>query len=137
MPRFGQRSREKLATCDSRLQKLLNYVVKHYDCSVLEGFRMEAEQNKLFDEGKTKVQWPNSKHNQYPSKAVDVVYYDTENNTINWDDYKGHYHFAGFVMGVAASMRIPLKLRWGGDWDRDKDLNDQKFNDLVHFEIDE
>ncbi len=42
------------------------------------------------------------------------------------------YYFAGFVMGTAAAMGV--RLRWGGDWDGDTELDDQKFRDLVHFE---
>lgn len=26
-------------------------------------------------------------------------------------------------------------LRWGGDWDRDNDFEDQNFDDLMHFEL--
>jgi hypothetical protein len=28
-----------------------------------------------------------------------------------------------------------LKLRWGGDWDMDTEVKDNKFDDLVHFEL--
>ena len=55
MPRFGKRSKEKLATCDDRLQKVFNEVIKHVDCSVLEGHRSKERQNKLYEEVKTKV----------------------------------------------------------------------------------
>ena len=27
-----------------------------------------------------------------------------------------------------------IKIRWGGDWDSDTQVNDNKFDDLVHFE---
>jgi hypothetical protein len=30
---------------------------------------------------------------------------------------------------------MEVKLRWGGDWDSDKDTKDQNFNDLPHFEL--
>ena len=33
----------------------------------------------------------------------------------------------------AKSMGIDI--RWGGDWDRDTEVRDNKFDDLVHFEI--
>ena len=36
-------------------------------------------------------------------------------------------------MDVAKSMGITL--RWGGDWDMDTQVKDNKFDDLVHFEI--
>ena len=55
MPRFGRKSKERLATCDKRLQDVFNEVIKHVDCSVLEGNRNEERQNKLFDEGKQKL----------------------------------------------------------------------------------
>jgi len=28
-----------------------------------------------------------------------------------------------------------VTLRWGGDWDRDTEVQDNSFDDLVHFEI--
>jgi peptidoglycan L-alanyl-D-glutamate endopeptidase CwlK len=28
-----------------------------------------------------------------------------------------------------------IKIRWGGDWDSDGDINDNRFDDLVHVEI--
>ena len=28
-----------------------------------------------------------------------------------------------------------LKIRWGGDWDMDTQTKDNKFDDLVHFEL--
>ena len=44
------------------------------------------------------------------------------------------YDFGGYVVGAAYRLGIPL--RWGGDWDRDHDVfDDQRFQDLVHFEI--
>lgn len=41
----------------------------------MEGHRDEDRQNKLFEEGKTKVKWPDSKHNTSPSKASDSAPY--------------------------------------------------------------
>ena len=28
-----------------------------------------------------------------------------------------------------------IKLRWGGDWDRDTQVKDNSFDDLLHFEL--
>lgn len=128
MAEYGSRSRSNLETAHRDLQKLFNIVILHYDCSILEGHRGEFDQNKYYDEGKSKLQWPASKHNKSPSLAVDAAPYP-----IDWRDEKRFYHFAGFVKGCAAMMG--LKLRWGGDWDSDNDLNDQTFMDLCHFEI--
>jgi peptidoglycan L-alanyl-D-glutamate endopeptidase CwlK len=52
---------------------------------------------------------------------------------VNWDDRERQTLFAGFVMGIARGMGI--KLRWGGDWDMDFDVQDNKFDDFPHFEI--
>jgi hypothetical protein len=130
MPYFGRRSKKHLATCDKRLQDVFNEVIKHVDCSVIEGHRDEERQNKLYEEGKTKVYWPNGRHNAKPSKAADVVPYP-----IDWDDRERFHLFAGFVIGIAKSMGITL--RWGGDWDQDWTVMDNKFDDFPHFEIKE
>ena len=73
MPRFGSRSRKNLATCHEDLQDLFNEVIKHVDCSVIEGHRSGERQNKLFEDGKTKLKFPYGRHNANPSRAVDVV----------------------------------------------------------------
>ena len=128
MPSFSTQSTIRLEECDERLRTLFYEVIKHYDCSILQGSRSRAEQEEYFRTGRSKVQWPNSKHNQFPSLAVDAAPWP-----IDWNDTQRFYHFGGFVLGVALVLDIPL--RWGGDWDMDNDLNDQTFMDLVHFEI--
>ena len=128
MAKFGRKSRERLATCDKQLQKLFNKGVKYFDCSVLVGFRGENEQNTAYESGYSKVKWPHGKHNSNPSFAVDVSPYP-----IDWEDRERFIYFGGFVKGCAYKMDVPL--RWGGDWDNDTSLADNKFDDLVHFEI--
>tara|TARA_R110002020_G_scaffold1458_2_gene6556 strand:+ start:476 stop:874 length:399 start_codon:yes stop_codon:yes gene_type:complete len=128
MPKFGKTSRKRLKTCDERLQKVFNEVIKHVDCSILEGHRSGERQNKLYDEGKTKVKYPKGRHNNNPSLAVDVARYP-----IDWDDRERHTLFAGFVIGIARGMGI--NLRWGGDWNRNWDTADNRFDDFPHFEI--
>ena len=128
MPRFGKRSNVNLASCDERLQKVFNEVIKHVDCSVLEGHRGEERQNKLQEEGKSKVRYPDGRHNASPSNAVDVAPYP-----IDWNDRERFHLFAGFVIGVARGMGITL--RWGGDWNMNFEVDDNKFDDFPHFEL--
>ena len=128
MPRFGTKSKERLATCDERLQKVFNEVIKHVDCSVLEGHRGQERQDKLYEEGKTKLKFPMGRHNMAPSNAVDVTPYP-----VDWEDRERQTLFAGFVIGIARSMGI--KLHWGGDWDMDFRVMDNRFDDFPHFEI--
>ena len=128
MPNFGRKSKERLATCDERLQKVFNEVIKYWDCSVLEGHRSEKRQNKLFEEGKTKVIYPKGRHNFSPSRAVDVVPYP-----IDWKARERFHFFSGFVLGVA--RRMDVVLRWGGDWNMNFEVDDNKFDDFPHFEL--
>ena len=128
MPRFGKTSNSRLETCDMRIQKLFNEVVKHFDCSILEGHRGKKAQNKAYKEGKSKVVYPDGKHNQIPSVAVDAVPYP-----IDWEDRERMTYFAGFVLGVA--LQMDLNIRWGGDWNMNTELKDNNFDDLPHFEI--
>jgi len=128
MPRFGKKSKQRLKTCEEELQSLFNEVVKHFDCSVLVGYRGRNEQDIAFESGHSKVKWPNGKHNKKPSFAVDVAPYP-----IDWDDRERFIYFGGFVKGCA--FRMDISLRWGGDWDNDTQLSDNNFDDLVHFEL--
>ena len=128
MPRFGKRSKERLATCEKDLQMVFNEVIKYVDCSILEGHRSKDRQNSLYEDGKTKVRYPNGRHNASPSCAVDVTPYP-----VDWADRERQTLFAGFVLGVANQMGI--KLRWGGDWDQDFEVKDNRFDDFPHFEL--
>ena len=128
MPRFGRRSRNNLKTCDKRLQDLFNEVIKHFDCSVLVGFRDRDGQDTAFNSGHSKKKWPDSKHNSKPAIAVDVAPYP-----IDWKDRERFIYFGGVVKGFAFESGLPL--RWGGDWNNDTQLSDNIFDDLVHFEV--
>ena len=134
MAEFGPSSMSRLNTCHPDLIRLFLEVVKFYDCQVLYlgGHRNEQQQNELYPTY-SKVKWPNSKHNRWPSQAADIAPYFATEPHVRWDDKESFYHFAGYVRGVAEQMGI--KIRWGGDWDGDFDLTDQTFYDLAHFEL--
>jgi peptidoglycan L-alanyl-D-glutamate endopeptidase CwlK len=138
MPKFGKESLAHLATLEPRLRSVFERVILDVDCKVLEGHRGQQAQDRAFAEGRSKLKWPNGNHNSYPSRAADVAPYP-----IDWGD-KGDARqrtaasqrfclFAGYVLATAAMMDV--KLRWGGDWDSDWDLSDERFRDLVHFEL--
>lgn len=128
MPRFSETSLSRLGTCDPRLQRVLHEVIRHFDCTILEGHRNKERQDRMVEEGKSKVRWPDGKHNTVPSLAVDVTSYP-----VVWDDRERQTLFAGYVLATAKAMGIDL--RWGGDWDGDTEVRDNGFDDLVHFEI--
>ena len=128
MPRFGSRSRKNLDTCHPDLQKVFIEVIKHVDCSIICCQRGKEDQNKAFKDGRSKVKYPNGRHNANPSKAVDVAPYP-----IDWDNLERFTLFAGFVLGIAKSMKIDLI--WGNDWNKDWNTQDTGFRDYPHFEI--
>ena len=125
---FSQSSLDKLSSCHDDLKRVVEEVIKVLDFKVLEGHRGEEAQTRAFREGKSKVKWPESKHNGYPSTAVDLAPYP-----IDWKDRERFVHLAGVVKGIAHSMGIPV--RWGGDWDGDGNIVEHKFQDLPHFEL--
>lgn len=130
MAKFSKVSLNKLKDCHPDLQRIFNEVIKHFDCSVLEGYRARQQQDYLFCLGKSKLKFPNSKHNTKPSMAVDVVPYP-----IDWQDRDCFHFFAGFVFAVAT--KLDIKIRWGGNWAMDLDVGfkENRFDDLCHFEL--
>ena len=125
---YSRISKIRLAECDTRLQEIFNEVIKNWDCSIICGYRSEKDQTIAFKAGNSKIPYPRSKHNIFPSRAIDVAPYP-----INWNDLGKFYMFAGYVFRVAEEFGI--ELIYGGDWNGDKKTTDQIFNDLLHYEI--
>ncbi len=130
MPKFSDKSKRLLSTCDLRLQELCDEAIRIMDFTVITGHRDKESQNKAFAKGLSKLRWPDGKHNKYPSQAIDIAPYP-----IDWNDRERFVLLAGIMIATAKSQGIAL--RWGGDWDGDFNLKDNKFADLGHFEIKE
>lgn len=127
--KFSNKSLEKLNTCHPDIQKVMQEVIKHTDCTIIEGVRTKETQEEYVRTGKSKTM--NSKHLPQAdgcSHAVDVMAYP-----IKWSDWKRNCYFAGFVMATAKSMGI--NLRSGIDWDSDFDISEHSFLDGPHFEL--
>jgi len=131
MPKFSKASKSKLKTCHPDIQRLMNEVVKYYDCTIVDGHRDKERQDLYYAQGVSKVKYPNSRHNRYPSNAVDVAPY-IKGKGLSWNTIEC-YVLSGQIIEIA--RRLKIDIRWGGDWDSDRDLTDQTFNDLVHFEL--
>lgn len=136
MPTFSATSKQRLETCDPRLQELLNEAIKHIDFVVLEGHRGEAAQNEAFRKGASKKRWPDGNHNSLPSKAVDIAPYFPEVK-VDWNDLIAFGRLMGFIQCLAIQRGI--KLRFGLDWDGDfrsvnRDPN-ESFLDAPHIEL--
>lgn len=128
MPNFGPKSWSNLETCHSDLILIAKLAIEHFNFSVIWGFRNEEQQNQAFHEGYSKKKWPLSKHNKVPSLAMDLAPYP-----IDWDDRDRFIYLAGFIMNIA--MRNNIDLLWGGDWNMNFVIKDERFQDLGHFEI--
>ena len=101
----------------------------HRDISIITGHRGKDEQDLMVKLGRSKVHFPNSKHNTMPSLAVDVQPYPYNEDTLRED----LSYIAGLF--VAFGSVEGVHIRWGGDWDRDGETSDNGFDDLFHFEI--
>lgn len=137
MPVFSRKSKAILGTVHVDLQSLFNSVVVDFDCTPLCGFRTEKEQADLYAIGRTvnigqptvtTLDGVTKKSKHQTGLALDIVPYP-----INWNDLDRFYYFAGFVK--ARSIDMGIEVRWGGDWDGDTVLSDNKFNDLPHWEL--
>lgn len=119
---------------DPRLVKVCELAILHFDFTVIEGHRDKEAQNKAYATGKSKLPWPLGNHNKNPSKAADLAPYPQD-----WREGElPHARFAVLagVMFVCADI-VGVKIRWGADWNRNRDPRDETFLDWGHFEIDE
>ena len=125
---LGKRSIDNLGTCDTRLIRIAYILADMFNFSVIWGHRNEEDQGTAFSKGMSEKQWPHSFHNSYPSKAFDIVPWPE-----GYQDRELLCYQAGLVLGIAKSRAIPI--RWGGDWNRNGRIRDERFQDLAHFEI--
>jgi peptidoglycan L-alanyl-D-glutamate endopeptidase CwlK len=112
---------------------VLNEAIKYIDFKVICGFRGEAEQNKAFHDGYSKLMWPNSKHNKKPALAVDIMPYFAGAPHIRYNDKESCYLLAGYIKATADKLGIGL--RWGGNWADNNDYEKSSFIDLPHYEL--
>ena len=131
MNTWGSKSLRVRATLDRRLELMVDELLTYMDVSLLYGYRNEREQNTLFGQGASQLRWPKSKHNTYPSLAVDIQPYP-------YPDTDGDLRAAlGYMAGLCwlIAERNDFSIRWGGDWNRNGSVTDNGFDDLFHLEI--
>jgi len=120
----------KLATCHRDLQRLVKALVEDgVALHVICGHRDRLAQDRAFAEGKSKLRFPRSKHNPYPSKAIDLGPLP-----LLWDDKPAFVALAKLVR--AKARELDIAVRWGGDWDGDGVAQEPGEWDLVHWELD-
>lgn len=164
MPKYSKSSKSELSTCHPDIQTLFKEVIRFYDNTIIDGHRDKPTQDKAYEEGRSQLEWPKSKHNKVPSEAADSGPY-IKGRGIPWPNVQAlkriesfvdeehifqplqryikdlctWYLYIGFVIGTAKQLKergvIRHDIRSGSDWDMDFDLLDQKFDDLPHYEI--
>ena len=119
---LGSKSIDNLLTCHMSIRVVINAAIKHslIDFSVICGYRNEATQTKVFNNGKSKARWLESPHNYDKSLAVDLYPYP-----VDWVNVEPFHYLAGLVTGIGHAHGIPIT--WGGSW--------KTFKDLPHFEL--
>lgn len=106
---MSETSRRKLLTCHRDLIDVVSTVAVHFPLIVVCGERGKIEQDRHFAAGTSKVRFPNSKHNQSPSLAVDLA-----PHPLDWENIDEFKKLGGAMLYVARSKGI--KIKWGGDW---------------------
>lgn len=132
---------DRLATCEDRLSRVIRRAVElGMPVKVLEAHRNKVAQDLLFAENKSKVKWPQSKHNSFPSRAVDIapdpVLYPTEaDSRYVYAKKVGRFYYLTGKIIMLAWCEFRIRLRPGTDWDEDGEILDQEFDDLGHLEL--
>ena len=137
---FGIASNAALATADNILRVIALKVLEIKDHSVLKGHRPQGEQNAAYygNPQRSKLKWPDGKHNALPSRAIDVQTYPLPSETLPALEYERilreeQLYLLGLYVGVASEMGT--MLRTGADWDRDGEIADNGFDDFYHVEL--
>ncbi len=135
---WGNQSKAEKSTIHPDLNRVLDHALDTgiIDMTIVQGRRGHEEQNRYYNEGKSKVQWPNSKHNVLVptdlAKAVDVVPFISGKGKV-WDK-SNCLVMVGVLMSSA--FQLGIKIRSGSNWDQDQEyVTDQDFQDLAHIEL--
>lgn len=130
------KSAARLESCHENIQKILLELTKYADFAVICGHRSVEDQDKAFREGRSKLRGGKSKHNIFPSTAVDIAPKIDGKTEIN--DRELLCFLIGRVFQIADQYGIAL--RWGNDWDMDGNISERdpgkdSWDDLYHIEL--
>jgi peptidoglycan L-alanyl-D-glutamate endopeptidase CwlK len=134
MRTFGDRSKGNLANVHPLLVKIATGALENgsQDFTVICGHRDKAGQDAALRNKTTKVAYPNSAHNQLPSCAIDVIPYPFT----DWSDPKMLTAWKSIADAMfAEAERLNVKIRWGGDFNRDGNKTSSDAWDKPHFEL--
>jgi peptidoglycan L-alanyl-D-glutamate endopeptidase CwlK len=137
MYKYSKISKQRWSTLHPDLQLSCQCLLHKFDHSILAGYRNIFDQNTAYEKGYSTKKFPNSKHNQQPSIAVDIAPYPRDSNEES--DKQRFVWMAAKLDDIVEELLhlglISHRLRWGRNWDGDSDFSDQTLYDFGHFEL--
>ena len=150
---YGKKSRRLLESAHPDLKLIMNESIKFIDISIIDSLRTDARQLELYNKGRSTINGIDKKSNHQGkvilinnvetlvSFALDIIPYkkglDPFGNTPK--NLARYYFMMGIIDAVALRLleegKIKSKVRFGLDWDGDRNFEDQNFDDLPHLEI--
>jgi len=121
---------EKIAEGHPKLQDIWNKIKSAFpDCHISWCFRNEKDQNRFYEEGKTRCLWPHSKHNvmkddQPMSQAMDLFQISLATGAA-WFLPEYYLKISDFLDSEN------LGIEWSGRWTQGK----EHFSELDHFQL--
>lgn len=125
------------------------------DIDIMDVHRGREAQEKAFAEKRTQLHFPRGNHNKLPSTAVDAGPSPIQwpvwpklppegASRADWIAFRNAlmeahrrdcrwFYYGGYMCGLAKGKGIAV--RWGNDWDKDEDFEDNKLNDKPHIEL--
>ena len=126
MTSFSEVSLRWLNTCHADIVCVCRELIKQYDFCVLEGHRGKEAQNIAYKQGNSRLVWPNSAHNKYPSLGVDLAPYP-----LDWQNLERFkemiYRFDALAHLLRERGEIHSHFIYGAFW--------KKWQDYPHIEI--
>lgn len=123
MYKWSKKSSDRLSTCDKRLQDMANMMLERsaFDLTITDGYRTKEEQDEAFKSGKSRAVFGKSKHNVFPSQAIDIVPYP-----INWNTKDPRWQEMA-LNAMWCAGKLGFEITWGGNF--------ISLPDKPHFEI--
>jgi len=128
VPSFGKISKQRMVGVSLDLKVILGEAIKHVDFSIIWGHRDMGSQNQAYSDGMSQKRWPESKHNAWPSHAVDIVPYPNGYQSTTEE----FYEMATYI--YQAASREGIQIRWGGHW-KNYTGKGELDRDWSHFEL--
>lgn len=141
MYKFSEKSKSVLNTLHPLLKLILNDAINVVDISLIEGLRSHERQTMLYAQGKSKVMWPQSKHNRTLDKQFETIEFDISDAVdimpypTGYEDKEQIAFTIGVIVGIASKIGVEIKI--GADWNGDGELNNKPndFYDPLHIEL--